>query len=145
MKLLMKNVIGIIGLLIPAVLCAKDIYRGVDMGEATDPVLTPNQFIYNGAPAGMSTFDTQDGAPVEKPCLYKYTVTNLPNDPPLPGDSGGVSTLPVGYTAVFDNNPAGHWSIRSPAGVSNANAAKTTSESAMHHRLNVINGTKICG
>ena len=149
MRLFAKNIIGIAGVLISTVLLADvTIYRGIDRTDGAEPLLGPDQFIYNGAIPGMSTFDTTDGAPESKPCLYLYVVSGLPDrggNPPVAGDSGSVSTLPDGYVAVFDNTPPGHWSIRPPAGVSNNQAAKVTSESAKYYRNNVISGTSICG
>lgn len=97
-----------------------DVYRGVDAKPNGKAVLSPSQFRFNPT---LSTFRLPTDAPVQKPCQVRFVITGLPNSPPVAGDSGAVQNL-AGYTATFDNNPAGHWSIQQPGGVS-ADDAKT--------------------
>ncbi len=93
------------------------VYRGVNANANSGIASTsPGQFSFTGIPAALSTFDSVDGAPVAKPCLFRFTVTGVAHDPAVAGDTGTIAGLP-GYTATFDNDPEGHWSITMPGGV----------------------------
>jgi hypothetical protein len=115
------------------------IYRGVDANANTGLAsLAPSQFNFN---PDLSTFDNPALAPVQKPCNYRFDVTgpNIQN-PPQPGNVGDITGLP-GYSATFNNNPLGHWSISPPAGVSQQGAKTAVSAFAKANRGNVVNGT----
>ncbi|MGZ5006495.1 MAG: hypothetical protein ACXWFI_01165 [Methylobacter sp.] len=120
---------------------AVPIYRGVDRLANGNAKLTPNQFNFNPE---LSTFNAVGIAPVQKPCEYRFDVSggNIQN-PPNVGEHGDVTGL-VGYTATFDNNPPGHWSIQQPHGVSADNARTAVSVYALANRGNVVNGTQAC-
>ncbi|PKR53579.1 hypothetical protein [Thalassospira marina] len=113
-----------------------DIYRGVDANQNSGRAsLAPSQFSFN---PDLSTFNDPALAPVQKRCNFRFTVTLA--DDPVVGDHGPVVGL-EGYTATFDNNPAGHWGIAHPANV-NADAAKAAvSAYAQVNRDRVVNGT----
>lgn len=114
------------------------IFRGVDANANTGrATLSPSQFAFN---PDLSTFAAPGQAPVQKQCNYRFTVSGLPNDPPHVGDSGTVDGLPD-YTAVFDDNPLGHWGIRQPNGVTPDQAKQAVSAYAQANRGNVVNGT----
>jgi len=117
-----------------------DVYRGVNANANSGLAsLAPGQFAFNPE---LSTFDNPQLAPVQKPCNYRFQVTNLPgNPPPVQGIAGAVTGL-LGYTATFDNNPPGHWSINAPAGVTPQQAAAAVSVYALANRGNVVNGTQ---
>lgn len=116
------------------------IYRGVDANASNKATLSPSQFNFTGEPATLSTFSIPNGAPVQKPCNYRFEVTG-PNiqDPTAQGDSGAVTGLD-GYTATFDNDPIGHWGITRPDGVTVAEAKIAVSDYAKATRGNVVYG-----
>lgn len=115
------------------------VYRGVDAnlktGKAT---LSPSQFRFNPE---LSTFARIDQSPSPKPCNYRFQVTGVAHDPPRRGDSGQVLGLPAGYIAYFNNDPAGHWGIRHPAGVTPEEAKQVVATYAQSNRGDVVNGT----
>jgi hypothetical protein len=114
------------------------VYRGVDAnvnsGRAT---LSPSQFSFN---ADLSTFMDPAQAPLQKPCNYRFQITGVAHEPPEPNDTGAVTGLP-NYTAIYDNNPAGHWGIQHPNDVSPDQAKAAVSAYAQQNRGNVVNGT----
>ncbi len=113
------------------------IFRGVNANANNgNAQLGPAQF---GFP-NMSTFGNPAQAPVPRPCNYRFQVTGVANDPPHVGDSGPVTGLP-GFTATFDDNPPGHWTVTAPA--ADPAPATTVSAYAQANRAgNVVNGTQ---
>lgn len=125
MRSRIKSVLRVFGVLIVcgyAVVAAADarafeIFRSVAHNNNGVATLSPSQFSFNAGP--LSTFDWAHRP--NSNCYVEFRVQNLPNDPPQANDAGTVQGL-AGYTATFDNNPAGHWSITRPGGTSAAQA-----------------------
>ena len=113
-----------------------DIYRGVDAKSNGNATLSPGQFSFNPT---LSNFIQPQLAPVLKPCNYWFTVI-LDGEPDV-GAHGPVAGL-EGYTALFDNDPEGHWGIIQPEGVSADDAKAAVSAFAQQNRQNVVNGTQ---
>lgn len=115
-----------------------DIFRGVDAnpnnGRAT---LSPSQFNFN---PDLSTYINPILAPVQKACNYRFTVQNVPNNPPMVGDTGTIQGL-EGYSATFNNVPPGHWQVLPPNGTTSASAKAAVSAFAQNNRGGVVNGT----
>jgi hypothetical protein len=144
---ILSLVIG--GLILGACLttmAAVTLYRGVGVsnpntGRAT---LNPGAFRFDpvsGVPGSveLSTFDSIVAASAANgayPCYLTFTASAVP----VVGASGVVLGLP-GYVATYDNNPAGHWSIMAPAGVSSAVARGDVSVYAQAGRPGVLVST----
>lgn len=89
-------------------------------------------FAVGGNPATLGLFSdmTMDGG-AQPPCWLRIQVMIQGNPPPVAGASATVPAPnpgPIGansgpWAAIFDNNPAGHWSIAkdqiAPPGISN--------------------------
>lgn len=121
---------------------AFDVYRGVDAAANGNARLNPGTFRFNPE---LSTFSPR--VRTGGKCNVRFTVQNLPNNPPQQGDQGDVAGLPQhngnSYTATFDNVPPGHWSVAQPAGVLAATAQQEVSQWAQANRANVVeNGSQ---
>jgi hypothetical protein len=118
---------------------AVPIYRGVDANVNTGLAsLAPGQFTWTPVNQVGSTLSTFNVPSLIKSCNFQFDVTggNLQN-PPQPGEHGDITGpglgLP-GYTATFDNNPPGHWSITHPVGINDQQARTAVSAFAILNR-----------
>lgn len=139
----------------PMVAGTVNIYRGVNvLPNSTNIDWSNASFGVSGQPVPtLSLFDNTGGL---RPCWLRITV-DAPSVPVVPGQGGtvtlttnGVPTAgPSPWAVVFDNEPAGHWSIAKPVilpgGGSNASAGTVAGQvfrdSAQAGQVAILDGT----
>jgi len=115
------------------------VYRGVAKEPNGPAILSKPQFTFkNGV---ISTFDAAHLNSINQACRFRFKITNLDRAQPQPNDRGDVDGLP-NFTATFDNNPAGHWSIAKPQNLNPTKAAEAVSTYAKNHRGDVSDGNQ---
>jgi hypothetical protein len=105
-----------------------DVYRGVGAKDNGNASLSPAAFKFNGG--DMSTFNATSA---DSKCYFQFTITNLPQLPPVRGDQGNLVGN-LNFTAIFDDNPPGHWNIQQPGTISATTAASRISVYAQQNR-----------
>jgi len=127
---------------VPVLAETENVFRAVGANGAGRALTNPGQFRFNPS---LSTFNMANRP--ASPCYVVFLITNLPNNPPVVGDSGLVDGLTHGnahYTATFNNVPVGHWDVDLPAGVTDPEGRVDVSEYARDNpEENIVNGISL--